>query len=182
MHGDWTVWDKANLGSQARYPSLEFVRFVARRYFGSSRSGVRFLDIGSGRHAPNTRFLEDHGFTVTAIDSSAIALAHIRADVRDVDIPEESFDCVLDHNTLCHIENPPMGKIRQWLKPGGMFFSVLPANDTWRGHLEGKGFVRCASYDDVLSLYGCFSDIRVRKSSYPDGDRDITSWIVEARK
>jgi SAM-dependent methyltransferase len=177
------IWDTELLKRQSRYPSEHLIRFVARNYFGApDRSKVRFLDIGSGRHANNTRFLEDNGFDVTAIDSSQHALAHIHAAIHDLAFVWDSFDCVVDHNTLCHVEHPPMEEIKNWLKPGGKFFSVAPADDTPRGHLQGKGFVRCATQEEIEKLYECFTGLRFGRACYPDGDTSITSWIVEAVK
>jgi len=177
------IWDAVNVNRQAEYPETHFVQFVARNFYSApDRSKVHFLDIGSGRHARNTRFLSDKGFTVTAVDPSQYALANIHASVNELAFAWDTFDCVLDCNTLCHVEHPPMEKIRNWLKPGGKFFSVAPADDTPRGHLQGKGFVRCATQEEIEKLYECFTGLRFGRACYPDGDTSITSWVIEATK
>lgn len=177
------LWDDINAHRQAEYPDTHFVRFVARNYYGvEDRADVYFLDLGCGRHARNTRFLSDKGFEVTAVDFSQVALAHIHADINDLDFPRDSFDCIFDINTLCHVENPPMEKIRSWLKPYGLFFSIAPCHDTWRDHLEGKGYCRCADLEEIVKLHANFRNFRAAKASYPHGDHQITSWIVEATK
>ena len=93
-----------------------------------------------------------------------------------------AFDCILDHNSLCHIQDPPLNAIRDALKPNGRLFMVAPAEDTWRGTLEGKGYCRVASEHELRELLKMFSDVKIRHASYPDGDHDITSHIVEAQR
>ncbi len=167
---------------QATEPETIFVRFVDRNYTPSPN--VHFLDIGCGRNANHTVWLiHKRGFNVTALDSAPGALAHIHQDICLVDsFAPNSFDCVLDINTLCHVENPPIEKIKTWLKPGGKFFSIAPTNETARKHLEGKGFCRCASSEQILKLYDCFERIEIGLASYPTRDGQIYSWIIEATK
>lgn len=178
------IWDAANQGRQAKYPDTAVVRFVARNFYSEpDRSKVHFLDIGSGRHAPHTRYLEGEGFTVTSVDFSQNSLAHIHQDIRSVDsFDAESFDCILDFNTLCHVEDPPFAKIKTWLKPGGYFFSVTPRDDTWRGHLEGKGYCRCPTLFEVCKLYEDFAPLEIGWCAYTNNGREVTSWIVEGGK
>ena len=191
-------WDGWMATRQAKYPNENFVRFVAKNYYDvPDRSKVRFLDLGCGAGA-NTWYLAHEGFRVTAVDRSESALASLRhrfqeerfphqvvfleRDINHLDVAPACFDCVLDHNTLCHIEKPPFDAIHDALKDGGRFFSVAPALDTWRGTLEGKGFCRVASEHEVREMLKMFSDVKIRHSSYPAGDHDITSWIIEATK
>lgn len=176
------IWDEANQGRQAKYPDTVVVRMVARNFFNATdRSKVHFLDIGSGRHAPHTRFLETEGFTVTAIDFSKLALAHIHQDIHTLDsFAPDSFDCLLDFNTLCHVEDPPFKKIKRWLKPGGKFFSVTPQG--WRPHLTNKGYCRCASLPEIYKLYADFEPLTVGTYGFSHGDIDIASWTVEGGK
>lgn len=171
---------------QSDEPDTNVVRFIARNYYAvSDRTQVTFLDIGSGRHAPITTYLIRKGFTsVTAVDFAPGALAHIHHDICSLDsLAADSFDCVLDNNTLCHVENPPVEKIKTWLKPGGKFFSIAPTSETSRGHLQGKGFVRCATSEQILNLYAPFGDnIKIGLASYPTDGGQIYSWIAECQK
>lgn len=178
------LWDKANQGRQARYPDTTVVRFVARNFYDApNRSKIHFLDIGSGRYAPHTKFLEGEGFTVTAIDFSHTALAHHHMDIRAADLfSDETFDCILDFNSLCHVEDPPIEKIYSWLKKDGIFFSVCPRWDTSREHLEGKGFVRCIQRDEITPLYFPFWTRVVDEQLYTVNREAFTSWIIEAKK
>ena len=172
---------------QAIWPSEPLMRFIGRTYGNApDRSKVRFLDIGSGKHAPNTHALTLMGYDVIAIDFAPGALAHERADIRASGLfNPETFDCVLDINTLCHVENPPIKAIRDWLKPGGKFYSIAPHVNTSRGHLEGKGYCRCADHDSIKHLMVPFGDKWVNGyQDYRDPGRGeiICSWIIEATK
>ena len=183
---------------QKQYPAENFVRFVARNFYKArDRSKIHFLDLGCGPGA-NSWYLAHEGFRVTALDVSAAAIAslkyrfseekfnaniaYVQSDILQWDYPNSVFNCVVDHNVLCHVEHPPIQKIHDSLISGGKFFSVCPANDTWRGTLVNKGFCRCARRDELRELYAPFTDLRIRRMSYPDGKYTIVSWIVEATK
>jgi len=177
------IWDGIITSTrQATEPETIFVRFVDRNYPIGSK--VHFLDIGSGRNANHTVWLiHKRGFNVTAIDSAPSALAHIHQDICSVDsFAPDSFDCCIDINTLCHVEDPPIEKIKTWLKPGGKFFSMAPTNETVRGHLEGKGYCRCATSEQILKLYEPFDHLEIGLSSYPTKAGQIYSWVIEATK
>src|SRR5512139_410582 len=126
---------------QAIWPSEPLMRFIARNYGGEWKDGeppphrnkIKILDIGSGKHAPNTHALTLMGYDVTAIDFSPNALCHERADICAFGLfGAETFDVVLDINTLCHVEHPPIKEIHGWLKVGGKFYSIAPTTATWK--------------------------------------------------
>lgn len=193
-------WDRLIATTrQGKYPNELFVRFVARNFYGvADRSRVRFLDIGCGIGA-NSWYLAREGFEVVALDKSASALASLKYRFeqerffRDLVTfeqcnavtwfyPEYHFDCILDCNTLCHVETPPMFAIRDALKKDGKFFCVAPADDTWKGTLEGKGYCRTTNEEEMRELLKPFGEVKIRKASYPDRDHMITSWIAECSR
>lgn len=194
-----TLWDPIMKTRQAAYPSELLVRFVARNYYAvPDRSRVKFLDIGSGGGA-NSWYLAHQGFDVTALDSSISALAslkhrfeeekffrdkvtYLETDICGYPLQENCYDCIIDHNSLCHVERPPYYTIFDALKPKGKFFSVMPADDTWKGTLEGKGFCRTPPQAEVYSWLSMFPKVEVRKASYPDRGETITSWVIEASR
>lgn len=119
------------------------------------------------------------------MDFSAVTPAHIHADIREVNFKRNHFDCILDFNTLCHVERPPIAKIKSWLKPGGLFFSVAPTAETWGEHLKGKGYCRCLTSEELFSIYSPPFDPEKMKwgyQSYAFEHPLITSWLVECRK
>ncbi len=187
---------------QARYPAEVFVRFVADNYYNNvDRSRIKFLDLGCGGGA-NSWYLAHEGFHVTALDQSKAALELLKTRFeeerfyRDRIIflheeisalmpgfgPGHLFDCILDHNTLCHVERPPMNTIHEMLKKNGKLFMVAPSPDTWKETLWGKGYCRLATEKKLCSMLKMFSDIKINKASYPHRGHDIKSWIVEASK
>ena len=175
-------WTRELRKRQAEYPNEIFVRFVARHWYDEpDRMKIDFLDLGSGAGA-NSNYLDEQGFNVVAVDSSRAANADLYCPIEKLEFPEGRFDCILDHNTLCHIENPPLDKIRDWLKPNGIFFSMCPTAYTWRGHLMGKGFCRMLTHDQALNFYKGFSELRIAHSEYPDRGNQIPSWVVEGSK
>ena len=165
---------------QAKYPTENFVRFVARNYYDvSARDTIKFLDLGCGAGA-NTLYLRNEGFNVIAVDNAECSLANLHADILDLNFETERFDCILDNNTLCHIEDFPFEKIKWWLKDNGKFFSVCPTSETWRGTLEGKGYCRCATKREIEQLYSEFSKLEIGRACYPDRGHEISSWVIEA--
>ncbi len=175
-------WNEILSQRQAKYPAEAIVRFVASNFYDAPcRPDVHFLDIGTGGGAI-AKFLEAEDFNVTAIDSAPRARAHYHEEIETIDFCPESFDCIIDHNTLCHVENIPTKKIKSWLKPGGLFFSVAPRDDTWRGHLVGKGYCRLASLKEIIELYDDFAPLEVGYATYTHNGHEITSWIVEGGK
>ena len=174
------TWDELNSGNQGKTPDTDLVRFVARKY--GIHLGLRFLDIGPGRHGANQHYLELLGYDVISVDPSSRAKKNIHADIREVDFPTGHFDFVYDINTLCHVEKPPMESICRWLKLGGRFYSIAPTDDTWHGVGAGKDYTRFANLEAIERLHDCFTGLRVSRQSYPSGDHQVNSWIVEATK
>lgn len=172
-------WNEILGQRQAKYPSEHVVRFVARNFYGvPERRCVKFLDLGTGGGAI-AKYLEAEDFDVTTIDNAPRARAHYHEEIETIDFPPHSFDCILDHNTLCHIERPPTKKIKSWLKPQGLFFSIAPRDDTWRGHLVGKGYCRCATLKELIELYDDFAPLEIGWAAYTHNQYEITSWLVE---
>ena len=180
---------------QADYPDLNVVRF-AKQWF---RPPLEVLDIGCGAGA-NALFLATEGFSVTAVDPAADMLTIlgqravdlgifdnlrvIRGGIKDVLQKEQTkFDFILDFNTLCHLEDAYWQRVHWALRAGGRFLSVSPAEDTWRGTLDGKGFCRVASELEVREMLSMFYDVKIHRAEYPDfKDHQITSWVAEAVK
>jgi len=157
-------------------PDNNLMRFVARRF--PEWDGV-FLDIGSGEDA-NARELRFRGFHVVTIDKDPEADAYLCDDIRDVDF-DPGFDCIYDINTLCHVDRPPFEKIKSWLKPDGVFFSICPTLNTSERVKEGKEFTRLASEYDLVAMLKMFSQVKIGSAhSHLPGEDCFRSWIVEA--
>jgi 2-polyprenyl-3-methyl-5-hydroxy-6-metoxy-1,4-benzoquinol methylase len=199
-------WDKRMATTeQAEFPELNFVRFVRDNYYWGNknhdRSRIRFLDLGCGGGA-NSWFLAHKGFHVTALDKSAAALnllaarfvkeryhttriGFVQADIKTLLSTTGLFDCILDCNTLCHIQRPPWHTIHEMLKPKGKLFMVAPTPAIWKKTLCGKGYCRLATDKQIRHMLRMFSDVRIDDESYPRRvgmNQKITSWLVEASR
>jgi len=93
----------------------------------------RLLEIGAGT-GQDSRYFQEHGLEVTAIDLSPGMVARCRAkgvdatvmDVLGLDFPAESFDAVYTVNCLLHVPNADLPaaleRIRAVLRPGGLVY------------------------------------------------------------
>ncbi len=159
-------------------PDTSLMRFVSHRFF----SPTHMLDIGSGEGA-NARELKQRGHRVKTNDVDLTTNPDIPGDIRELELSPHSFDLIYDINTLCHIERPPWGNIKSWLKPEGIFFSICPhyLSPTYIG--DGKGFTQTYAEQGLReTLQPYFNQIKIECRSEPDfRDGQLQSWIVEAR-
>jgi 2-polyprenyl-3-methyl-5-hydroxy-6-metoxy-1,4-benzoquinol methylase len=113
--------------------------------------GGAILDLGCGGGEPIARYLIDHDFAVTGIDSSAtmIGLARTRfprhrwlhIDMRTLAI-EDRFEGVLAWSSLFHLDHDEqeemIARMAGWLKPGGrLLFNSGPSRGTSMGEYRG---------------------------------------------
>ncbi len=61
-------------------------------------------------------------------------------DVDDAPFRPESFDVITAFDLLEHVYRPRqfLGNVLRWLKPGGIFFTMLPNIDCWESRLFGS--------------------------------------------
>ena len=105
-------------------------------------AGSRVLELGCGAGVPLTVALAE-GRDVTGVDISAtqVALARrnvptaafLHADMTAVSFPPDSFDAVVAFYSLTHVPRddvpPLLGRIREWLRPGGAVVLTMGAED-----------------------------------------------------
>jgi SAM-dependent methyltransferase len=123
-------------------PSPERMRYLAR-LLDLLPAGAEVLELGCGAGVPVTQALAER-CRVTGVDISAeqIALAErlvpdatfIQSDITTLDFPAGSFDAVVSFYTLIHIPRAEhaglLGSIAAWLRPGGLLFATMGANDS----------------------------------------------------
>jgi SAM-dependent methyltransferase len=105
-------------------------------------AGADVLELGCGAGIPMTATLAA-GRTLTGVDISAgqieLARANVRsatflhADLTALDMPPASFDAVVAFYSLTHVPRAEhaalFGRIRSWLRPGGLFLASLGVED-----------------------------------------------------
>jgi cyclopropane fatty-acyl-phospholipid synthase-like methyltransferase len=164
--------------------------------------GAAVLDLGCGAGVPATRRLAQR-FAVTGVDLSTrqleLARQHVpaanflKADMTDVSFAPEAFDAVVAFHSIIHLpraEHPALlGKIRRWLKPGGVFLATWALGE-WEGEendWEGWGApMRWSHHHGETSLEllrGAGFAIERAEARTTRGTRGDESWLwVFARK
>jgi len=140
------------------------------------------LDIGSGS-GNHSRVFKKERWHVSSVDiehDNKYSHCHYRADIRECEwVSSESFDLILDHNTLCHVKVPPFHKIHGWLAVCGMFLCVCPASGTWKGVAYGKKYTMFHAEDGLRDDLKMFRDVEIWSSTYPDfKGHEIKSWVA----
>ena len=118
--------DRYRRGEHLHLPPLDFIAHAAPRL-----PPGRALDLasGPGRHA---RLLSELGWSVTAVDSSAIALSHLPAEVTAVraDIERHEFDIEPDAwDLICvcyYLQHDLFPRIRAGVRVGGRVMAAIP--------------------------------------------------------
>jgi SAM-dependent methyltransferase len=114
--------------------------------------GARVVELGCGGGTDETRSLAAR-FRLTGVDLSEAQLARARervpeaeylhADLTTVEFPAGSLSAVASFYVLNHVPRellaPLFGRIRTWLRPGGLVLATLGASDLpgWTGDFLG---------------------------------------------
>ena len=122
---------------------------------GELPPGAAVLDLGCGTGIPLTQRLAEHGFRVTALDSSDEMVRRVRAALPGVPVRCEraeaahvaagSFDAVVAWGVLFHLSAADQGalidRVASWLRPGGRFlFTSGDAEGERTGTMDGVAF------------------------------------------
>lgn len=149
------------------------------------------LDIGCGS-GNNAIWLAKQGFSVTALDSSALALAQAqKKDSNQLcnfqqlnfmtgDIPQESFGLIIDRGCFHHFRTPEhrgqfAQKVATLLQPGGTWFSLIGNKDETR---PGPGPPKLSATDIALAVEPYFIILSM-VADYFDSDQSpqARNWI-----
>ena len=104
--------------------------------------GARVLELGCGAGIPMTAALAD-GRDVTGVTSrrrrsswpgrTFPGATFLQADMTAVAFPPASFDAVVAFYSLTHVPRddvpPLLGRIREWLRPGGVLIATMGVED-----------------------------------------------------
>ncbi|MES1973448.1 MAG: class I SAM-dependent methyltransferase [Pseudomonadota bacterium] len=155
--------------------------------------GGAILDLGCGGGEPIDRYLIDHGFAVTGIDSSTtmIGLARTRfprhrwlqTDIRTLAI-DERFEGVIAWSSLFHLAHDDQAamipRIAGWLKPGGRFlFNSGPSRGVAIGTHRGEPLFHASldpgEYRDAFARVGLVEMAHVAEDP---GCGGATVWLA----
>ena len=144
MADTWETWS-AKVAEDPRAQWLD--RLITRL-----PEGARVVELGCGNGTTETRLLAER-FELTGVDLSVEQLRRARervprgtfvhADLTDVTFAESSLDAVCAFYVLNHVPRELLpelfGRVRAWLRPGGLFLATLGASDLegWEGEWLG---------------------------------------------
>lgn len=113
---------------------------------------ARVLELGCGSGSPETRRLAQR-FAVTGVDISPRQVERARAaipeasfmvaDLTELELPPASYEAVVSFYVFNHVPRdllaPLLGRIRDWLVPGGWLLSAFGVSDleSWTGDWLG---------------------------------------------
>ncbi len=146
------------------------------------------LEIGAGT-GRDSLFFQDQGLAVTCIDLSPANVELCRAkgleayvmDFLNLAFPDRSFDAVYALNCLLHVPKADLPivlqKIRQVLKPDGLFYMGLYGGADWDGPLpndryEPKRFFSFHTDEGIRQLTAQFFELLYFKRIPVDRERD----------
>lgn len=189
-YGSWTLRHERD--DRDKYTALLFEHLPA---------GSELLELGCGPGDPTTKTLAER-YTVTANDISASCLELARrnaptanfilSDMTELEFPAASFDAVVAYYAFHHVPRdryaPLIGRISNWLRPGGLFMAAFYPYDVdnlvtedWHG-----ATMYWSSFDAEPTL-GLIADagleivVQSRESAIEDGRETTFLWVI-ARK
>jgi 2-polyprenyl-3-methyl-5-hydroxy-6-metoxy-1,4-benzoquinol methylase len=115
-------------------------------------------------------------------------------DVMDAPFPPNSFDVITAFDLLEHVYHPRpfLAKVQEWLKPGGIFFTMLPNIDSWESRLFGNYWYGLElprhishfspkSLKHVLTSLG-FQEVHLATSTISYAERSLGYLFSEAQR
>jgi SAM-dependent methyltransferase len=159
------------------------------------------VELGSGAGVHSTQVLAERG-SLTGIDISAEQIRRARervpgarfvhADLTKVELESASFDAVVSFYAFNHVPReelgPLLGRIAQWLRPGGYLLASFGASDVlgWYGVAIGglKTFFSGYEPERTLRLVRAagLDVVRDELETIPEPEGDATFLWVLARK
>ncbi len=171
-----------------RYSRSNFIygkspaHFLSENYqYIPFESTVLDMGMGEGRNAV---FLAQKGYKVTGIDISSVAVKKsyllaqefgvkikgIAASLKDYKIEPGSYDAII---CFYYVDRSLIGKIKEWLKPGGILIYEAHTTKENRSRSDEEG--NFLKEQELLTL---FKGMRVLKYEEPLHEKEFRSSII----
>jgi SAM-dependent methyltransferase len=173
---DRVRWDRQHAISHGSDQASGFLQEVLLRGSWPIPRG-RALDIATGK-GRNAIFLAEQGFDVVAVDVSPVALDDARkraagkslsiswqqADLERVELPEATYDLVVDFN---YLQRSLIPQIKAALKPGGhVIFETYLIGQEMIGHPKNPAYL--LRHNELLELFRDFRVLCYREGKLSD--------------
>ena len=138
-------------------PIYAFLSFIeAQQLHGELGDRLKILDCGAGGAVPPLALFSEHGFDAYGIDISdqqlklarqycgkkGLQIDFRKGDMLQIPFADESFDCVYEHYSMCHLSKGDTEKaIREMnrvTRRKGLCFLGVISMDSWPKSLYGE--------------------------------------------
>jgi SAM-dependent methyltransferase len=167
------------------------------RLIALAAPGTRILDLGCGTGVPIARYLIDHGFRVTGVDSStamlALAAHHcpeaelIRADMTEVAL-DGPFGGIVAWDSVFHVPRTQHGKLfadmARLLAPGApLLLSVGGSEGDFSAPMFEVEFAYSGDYPSETRrrLEGCGFEVRLAEMDDPSSRGHVAMLCTKAQ-
>jgi tellurite methyltransferase len=178
--GDQERWDKQHETHPEEREPDSFLQEIFQTGGWNIRIG-KALDVATGK-GRNAFFLAAKGFVVDAIDISQTALQEARttahnkglsinfeqADLESVELPDTSYDLILNFNFL---ERSLIPKMKRALKLGGhIIFETYLVDQRVLGHPKNPAYL--LGHNELLKLFADFRILYYREGKFAEAGKE----------
>jgi 2-polyprenyl-3-methyl-5-hydroxy-6-metoxy-1,4-benzoquinol methylase len=171
---DQKRWDERHEAHRGEVGPASFLCEIFRADSWNIQTG-RALDIATGK-GRNALFLAEQGFMVDAIDISEVALQEAQtaaqnrglsinfeqADLESIELPELSYDLILNFNFL---QRSLIPKMKRALKLGGhIIFETYLVDQRVLGHPKNPSYL--LGHNELLNLFRDFRVLQYREGRF----------------
>ncbi len=180
-------WDSKHTAEHEPGEPAAFLRQIFQTGPWEIQHG-RALDIATGK-GRNALFLAEQGFTVDAIDISAVGLQQaqrqaekqgltlnwIQADLASCEFPDSAYDLILNINFLLRSLVP---KIKNALRPGGyIIFDTYLIDQQDLGHPRNPAYL--LQHNELLDLFRGFRILCYQEGKFfADGKESFRAELL----
>jgi SAM-dependent methyltransferase len=173
-------WDEKHAGGHQGEEPSSFLEEIFRKESWHLSPG-RALDVATGR-GRNAFFLAGRAFQVDAIDFSEVALQEarrvatekglainfIQADLERAELPEATYDLIVNFNFL---ERSLIPKMKSALKLGGhIIFETYLVDQRVFGHPRNPAYL--LGHNELLELFRDFRTLYYREGKIVEGGKE----------